>query len=628
MSAETPEPAQDDPPRIRRGIRWKLLTSMIGLIVGLLAILTYVQILGQRQLLENALDRRVALMKESLKRRSALMKQSLDRRVALMKESLTRRGKTLAESLKRQAENDIAAFNLSNVAEVIGKAVREDEDLSHAILMDSDRMAHIHTLDAEQSGEPLDEKEDRFAAEKKEAGLNEYTKDGEQYVDFIEPIAVGTEQWGTLRLVFSLRLLNQEIVDSGRKLSQEIVESGRKLKQEIVDSGRQIDRQIRSMVIRSVVTSVAFIALGIGVVLWVSTRLSRPIWRLTASANELAKGDFSAADRIAIQSEDELGVLSHTFVQMSRQLKVSYDQLEDYSKTLEHKVDERTQELTQKNEQLEDTLGKLQEAQKQIIVQEKLASLGALTAGIAHEIKNPLNFVNNFAELSIDLVQEIREVLEEQKAKLDEETLDDLQDVLGDLEMNATKINEHGKRADSIVRSMLEHSRGTPGEKQTVDLNAVLDEYVNLAYHGMRAQDSSFNVTLETDYDSSIGEMEVVPQDISRAILNILNNACHAADEKARESDDGFSPTIWVRSKSLDDQVEIRIKDNGKGIPKHVQESIFEPFFTTKPTGKGTGLGLSITYDIIVQEHAGALRFETEEGEYTEFVINLPKDQS
>ena len=584
MSAETPEPAQDDPPRIRRGIRWKLLTSMIGLIVGLLAILTLVQISGQKETLEEALQRRIDLMKRVL----------------------IERGKTLSENLKRQAENDIAAYNISNVAEVIKKAVGEDEDLSHAILMDSSRVAQIHTLDPEQVEEILDENEDRFAAEKEESDLNEYAKDDKRYIEFIEPIRLGTEPWGVLRLVFSLDSLNEEIVRSRA----------------------QIVKQIQTMVTRSVITSLVFIGLGMGVVLWVSTRISRPLWSLTRTANELARGDFAAAENITVTSQDELGVLSHAFTQMSRQLKVSYDQLEDYSKTLEHKVDERTRELTQKNEQLEDTLGKLQEAQKQIIVQEKLASLGALTAGIAHEIKNPLNFVNNFAELSIDLVQEIREVLEEQKAKLDEETLDDLQDVLGDLEMNATKINEHGKRADSIVRSMLEHSRGTPGEKQTVDLNAVLDEYVNLAYHGMRAQDSSFNVTLETDYDSSIGEMEVVPQDISRAILNILNNACHAADEKARESDDGFSPTIWVRSKSLDDQVEIRIKDNGKGIPKHVQESIFEPFFTTKPTGKGTGLGLSITYDIIVQEHAGALRFETEEGEYTEFVINLPKDQS
>jgi len=570
--------------QIRRGIRWKLLTSMIGLIAVLLAILTSLQVSGQKQTQERALERRIALMKKVL----------------------NQRGHTLADNLKRQAENDIASFNFSNISELIHKAVREDEELSYAILMDTSRTAYIHTLDAKQEQETLDEPEDRFAAQQAEPSINEYSKRTRSFMEFIQPIRIGTEQWGVLRLGFSLDTLNQEIVHSRAENFQ----------------------QIQSMAFRSIGTAIVFVLLGVLMVAWISTRISTPLWNLTESANELAKGDFSAADNIQIRSQDELGVLARAFVEMSRQLRVSYERLEDYSKTLEQKVDERTQELRGKNEQLEVTLHKLRDAQKQIIVQEKLASLGSLTAGIAHEIKNPLNFVNNFAELSVDLTEELNEILEDHKEQLDEETRDDLEDILANLAQNATKINEHGKRADSIVKSMLQHSRGKAGERQPTDLNELLEEYVNLAYHGMRAKDASFNVTIERDYDEAVGSMDVVPQDIGRALLNIINNACHAADQRGKESGDGFSPTIWVSTKVADDQVDIRIRDNGGGIPPDVQESIFEPFFTTKPTGQGTGLGLSITHDIVVQEHNGDLRFETEEGEYTEFIISLPRAAS
>lgn len=204
--------------------------------------------------------------------------------------------------------------------------------------------------------------------------------------------------------------------------------------------------------------------------------------------------------------------------------------------------------------------------------------------------------------------------------------LEDIEEILDDLRKNVEKINEHGKRADSIVRNMLLHSRGRPGERQKTDINALLVEYVNLAYHGMRAQDASFNIKIETDYDSSIGLVEVVPQDLSRAFLNTLNNACYAAHEKKKEMRDAFSPTLSVVTKNLDDLVEIRIRDNGNGIPQDILDEIFNPFFTTKPTGQGTGLGLSISYDIIVEEHKGEIKVETEEGGYTEFIISLPKN--
>jgi signal transduction histidine kinase/ligand-binding sensor domain-containing protein len=267
----------------------------------------------------------------------------------------------------------------------------------------------------------------------------------------------------------------------------------------------------------------------------------------------------------------------------------------------------------------------LKSAQEQLVVQEKLASLGALTAGIAHEIKNPLNFVNNFADLSVELMAELREELEMQKASIPAAEYGNIALLLDDLTSNAKKINEHGRRADAIVRSMLQHSRGQAGEHQPTDINAMLDEYVNLAYHGMRAQDASFNVTIEREFDAGAGMVDAVPQDISRVFLNILNNACYAANEKARKAGAGFAPTLIVRTVNLGDAVEVRIRDNGMGIPADVRDSIFNPFFTTKPTGQGTGLGLSISHDIIVQEHGGQLEVETEPGEFTEFVVRLPR---
>ena len=267
----------------------------------------------------------------------------------------------------------------------------------------------------------------------------------------------------------------------------------------------------------------------------------------------------------------------------------------------------------------------LKSAQDQLVVQEKLASLGALTAGIAHEIKNPLNFVNNFAELSVELTSELREELDKKKESMSEAEYRNIAVLIDDLTVNAQKINEHGKRADAIVRSMLQHSRGQAGEHQPTDVNATLDEYVNLAYHGMRAQDASFNVTIERQFDSGAGMVDAVPQDISRVFLNILNNACYAANEKARQAGADFAPTLTVRTVNLGDAVEVRIRDNGMGIPPDVKDRIFNPFFTTKPTGQGTGLGLSISHDIIVQEHGGQLEVETEPGEFTEFVVRLPR---
>ncbi|HEY9853947.1 MAG TPA: AAA family ATPase [Leptolyngbyaceae cyanobacterium] len=302
-----------------------------------------------------------------------------------------------------------------------------------------------------------------------------------------------------------------------------------------------------------------------------------------------------------------------------------YEQLEEYSRNLEIKVQERTQELKENNEQLEQTLQQLKTAQKQIIAQEKLASLGLLTAGIAHEIRNPLNFVNNFASVSVNLAQELEEELESQLPNLDSESVELIKEILSDLQYNMTEINQQGQKAQSIIEGMLMHARSESGKRQLTDINAILAEAVKLVYHGKRAKDFSFNINIDANYDNSIEPIELIPQDISRALINIINNACYAAANKKKENHQEITPTLMVKTLNHPDCIEIRIRDNGKGIPEEIRDKIFDPFFTTKPTGEGTGLGLSLTYDIIVAQHQGQIQVESELGCFAEFIIRLPK---
>ncbi len=268
--------------------------------------------------------------------------------------------------------------------------------------------------------------------------------------------------------------------------------------------------------------------------------------------------------------------------------------------------------------QLNKTLENLKSTQNQLVAQEKLASLGQLTAGIAHEIKNPLNFVNNFSDLSYEL-------LDDMKNELDNNNIQEALELVDEIKQNLKKINHHGKRADSIVKGMLLHSRGSLGEKVLTNVNELLDQYVALAYHGLRAQNKEFNITIEKDYDEYLEKINIIPQDISRVFLNIVNNACYAANEKKKLNQNDFTPLIKVSTRDLKDNIEIRIMDNGNGIPDSVKENLFNPFFTTKPTGEGTGLGLSLSYDIVTKVHAGEISFNSEEGKFTEFIITLPK---
>jgi signal transduction histidine kinase len=254
-----------------------------------------------------------------------------------------------------------------------------------------------------------------------------------------------------------------------------------------------------------------------------------------------------------------------------------------------------------------------------------MASLGQLTAGIAHEIKNPLNFVNNFATLSVDLLDELKETAAPGFAMLDEASRTEIDDLTRTLSGNLAKINEHGNRADAIVRSMLEHSRGSSGERRSVDLNTLVDEALNLAYHGARARDQSFNITLERNFGEVIRPITLVPQDITRVLLNLFSNGFYAARRRqSMETTPGFDPTLKVATRELGDAVEIRVRDNGIGIPEEVKDKLFQPFFTTKPTGEGTGLGLSISYDIVTQQHGGRITVDSKVGDYSEFTIRLP----
>jgi two-component system NtrC family sensor kinase len=268
----------------------------------------------------------------------------------------------------------------------------------------------------------------------------------------------------------------------------------------------------------------------------------------------------------------------------------------------------------------------LKAAQANLIQAEKMASLGQLTAGIAHEIKNPLNFVNNFASLSVELLDELKETMTPALATLDEDKRADVDDTMELLTGNLEKIAEHGKRADNIVKSMLEHSRGVSGERREVDLNGVIEEALNLAYHGARAQDQSFNITLERDYAQSLKPIKLAPQEMTRVFLNLFGNAFYATTKRMRDNGDTtFRPVLTVATRETADAVEVRVRDNGTGIPPEMKDKLFQPFFTTKPTGEGTGLGLSISYDIVTQQHGGTITVESEPGAFTEFTIRLPR---
>src|ERR1700716_2114728 len=337
--------------------------------------------------------------------------------------------------------------------------------------------------------------------------------------------------------------------------------------------------------------------------------------RLLVAGNPAERAPYQ---RRVVQEGEALLGLANLVSQTSTAINNAsfYQALEWERQSLEEKVRERTREVSR-------SLEELRAAQDRLIQTEKLASLGQLTAGIAHEIKNPLNFINNFSALSAELVDELDDVLK--PAALDKKTREEIDELTHMLKGNLEKVVQHGKRADSIVKNMLLHSREGSGEHRPVDINAIVEESLNLAYHGARAERSGFNITLRRDLDPEAGLIDLYPQEITRVFLNLISNGFYAATKRKEAGDETFEPTLSATTKSLGNRVEIRIRDNGTGIPLEVKEKMFNPFFTTKPAGEGTGLGLSMSHDIVVKQHGGNINVDTEPGAFTEFIITLPR---
>ena len=334
-------------------------------------------------------------------------------------------------------------------------------------------------------------------------------------------------------------------------------------------------------------------------------------------------------------NEEDKNILVNAVRDADKELTITAFKLERTEKVkrttailLEETIEElekKRADVVKSNEALQKSIEDLKAAQSQLIQSEKMASLGELTAGIAHEIQNPLNFVNNFSEVSVDLLEELNE-------ELNLGHINEVKEVSSDLKHNLEKIHHHGRRASDIVKAMLQHSRTSTGEKELTDINALCDEYLRLAYHGMRARDKSFNADFKLEMDESLPKVNVVPQDIGRVLLNLINNAFYAVVDKGRTTEDrNYKPEVRVYTKLSpsgggqgEEKIEIRVMDNGPGIPEEIREKIFQPFFTTKPTGQGTGLGLSLSYDIITKGHGGSIEVNTSSGMGTEFTIKLP----
>jgi two-component system NtrC family sensor kinase len=373
-------------------------------------------------------------------------------------------------------------------------------------------------------------------------------------------------------------------------------------------------REVLASVLDTLYQTLILLALSILLALllgaWLARRMVVPIRQLQTGAQRLGEGDLG--QRITVISKDEIGALAQRFNQMAAHIQEAQE-------TLEAKVADRTFDLAR-------SLDDLRAAQDRLVQTEKLASLGQLTAGIAHEIKNPLNFVNNFADLTMELAQELADAVAAAGTALDPKIREDVAELSAMIRGNLSKVVQHGRRADSIVRNMLAHSRESSGELSAVDLNAVADEALNLAYHGARAERPGFNVMLERDFDPAVGRVELYPQEFTRVLLNLIGNGFHAVHKKQlHDSSEEYQPTVRLTTRALPDWVEIRIYDNGSGIPDAVRARMFEPFFTTKPPGEGTGLGLSLSHDIIVKQHGGTIEVATESGRFTELVVMLPR---
>jgi signal transduction histidine kinase len=375
-------------------------------------------------------------------------------------------------------------------------------------------------------------------------------------------------------------------------------------------------RQAELAVKLAIVGGIGALVLALGFTALTVHSITVPLKQLDGSIASITRGELNVA--MPPSGVPEIAAMTGT-LGMLRDSLIERDRLERERQRAEL-------ETRAARDTAEAALHDLKAAQANLIQAEKMASLGQLTAGIAHEIKNPLNFVNNFASLSVGLLDELNEAAAPALASLDERRRREVDEVADMLIGNLRRIVEHGKRADNIVKSMLAHSRSGGGDRESVDLNALVDESLNLAYHGARAQDQNFNITIERAYGENIAPIALVPQDMTRVFLNLFGNAFYAANKRRRETNDGeFRPTLTVTTRDVGKAVEVRVRDNGSGIPTEIRDKLFQPFFSTKPTGEGTGLGLSISYEIVTKQHRGTIEVSSIVGDFTEFTVCLPR---
>ena len=426
------------------------------------------------------------------------------------------------------------------------------------------------------------------------------------------------------REAFALRRLEVDVLDRQRDLLQQNRDLALSLGPDVdgLVAASQVRAQAATLAASQAIRTGRALLLGLNVLsiagaifigwLFVGRLLVRRFEALSNSMREMAGGNLEA--EIGIGGKDEVADMAAA-LEVFRRHALEVQRL--------NLVEKLADELKDKNAELEVVLEDLHKAQDQIVMREKLAALGELTAGVAHEIKNPLNFVKNFSEVSSELLEEVEEIMKENEdGSLDDDQREEIAEIFEDLTGNLKLIQNHGERANRIVNDMLKMGRGAAGREEA-DINRLVDEHIGLAYHSARAADSEFNLTIEKDFDPDLGTLEVVSQDVGRVFLNLVGNACYATNEKRQATDDeSYEPTLTVTTRRMDDGVEVRIRDNGNGIPRDIVDKIFNPFFTTKPTDEGTGLGLALSADI-VREHGGMIRVDTVPGEFTEMIVEL-----
>lgn len=542
-------------------IRCKMLFTMISLIVSLLLILTFIQISAQKQTLQKDLNTRIELMRNSLKEKAELQ----------------------AENLHLQVEEALATFNLYNLVSYVKKIVADNEDLSYIILMDIKGKAPLHTMEPELQGTILNQPEDKFAIAQTRETTNEYVKNGVTYLEVIFPtIHVGNRQWGFLRLGYSLENLNNIIKNFQL----------------------EIKKQISKMAMRSFLILVVFVIIGFILVVFISSRISNPLIRLTSFAQELAKGNFLVVESLEIPERGEVAILGHTFKEMSKNLEASYHKLAEYSRTLEDKVQERTMEL-------QNTLDELSRSQDRLIQSEKMASLGQLVAGVAHEINTPVGIGVASASHLVDMTNKISQAIENKTAKKD-----DLFNYFTHAAKTSELILTHLNRTSELIKSFkMVSADQTSLEKRMFRLKNYFEDIILSLYPQIKKGSHKVEVLCPEDF-----EIDSYPGAFAQIITNLIMNSLTHGYEK------GQSGSIFINIDVPAESEEFIIKftDDGKGIGEDDLKKIFDPFFTTKRGDGGTGLGLNIVFNIITQTLQGSIICESKEGKGASFIINLP----